>query len=307
MAEPATKANSSRSPVESVPPPCRIANATTKAAPSTDAIQNSGFGRSWVMTTATNAVAIGRIPSTTPPCEASTVCTASAISSGNRMVTQSIATVNCGHSRRGGNGRGRISSSTSAQRPAIAVRSAVNASGSNPETAMRVAGSVPPKTATPMNPSNRPRRSRDNKAEGMAREVASLAAGVQPSPTPHGGHAPGIRSVNTAPHQTDPGQKQQPKHDVAEILVAQRMIGARTQPCTDHGAGKSQQREPDHLHVDESGDRLQDKSRGQYRPVEGLENGAALFLVPAAHTGPQNGKRTGQAGEAAQNAAGESH
>ena len=41
--------------------------------------------RSWVMTTATSAVAIGSIPSTTPPCEASTVCTASAIRNGNRI------------------------------------------------------------------------------------------------------------------------------------------------------------------------------------------------------------------------------
>ena len=60
MAEVATAANSSRSPAESAPPPWRIANAITSAAPTMDAIQNSGFGRSWVMTTATSAVAIGK-------------------------------------------------------------------------------------------------------------------------------------------------------------------------------------------------------------------------------------------------------
>ncbi len=47
--------------------------ATTSAAPARDAIQNSGCGRSWVMRTATKAVAIGSAPITTPPCEALTV------------------------------------------------------------------------------------------------------------------------------------------------------------------------------------------------------------------------------------------
>ena len=159
--------NSRRSPAESVPPPCRIANAITSAAPATDAIQNSGFGRSWVMTTATSAVAIGKIPSTTPPCEASTVCTASAIRNGNRMLTHSIAIASCGHSRRGGSGRRSTISSASAHRPAIAVRSAVMASGSIADTAMRVAGSVPPKMATPTKPSSRPRCSRRTNAEEM--------------------------------------------------------------------------------------------------------------------------------------------
>ena len=58
MADAATAANSRRSPGDSAPPPWRSANATTSAAPAIDAIQNSGFGRSWVIGTATSAVAM---------------------------------------------------------------------------------------------------------------------------------------------------------------------------------------------------------------------------------------------------------
>ncbi len=126
MAESATW---SRTAGDRRPRACRrlVASRTRppRAAPATDAIQNSGFGRSWVITTATSAVAIGRIPSTTPPCEASTVCIASAIRNGNRMLTHSIAITSCGHSRRGGSGRRSTISSASEHSPAIAVRSAV--------------------------------------------------------------------------------------------------------------------------------------------------------------------------------------
>ena len=113
------------------------------------------------MATATSAVAMGKITSTTPPCEASTVCIASAIRNGNAMLTHSIAIVSGSHSRRGGSGRRSTSSRTSEHSPAIAVRSAVRAIGSIADTAIRVAGSVPPKIAMPTKPSNRPRRSRE--------------------------------------------------------------------------------------------------------------------------------------------------
>jgi hypothetical protein len=45
------------------------------------------------------------------------------------------------------------------------VRSAVSASGSIADTAIRVAGSVPPKIAMPTKPSTRPSRSRDSAME----------------------------------------------------------------------------------------------------------------------------------------------
>ena len=169
MAETTTAANSSRSPVENVPPPWRSENAITSAAPVIEAIQNSGLGRSWVMATATSAVAIGSTPSTTPPCEASTRCIPIDISSGNSTATQSIAMTSCRQSARGGSGRRSTSSSASEHTPAIAVRSAVSAIGSISATAIRVAGSVPPKITMPMKPSSRPSRSREA-GEDMARE-----------------------------------------------------------------------------------------------------------------------------------------
>jgi hypothetical protein len=110
--------------------------------------------------TATNAVAIGITPNTTPPCEASTVCMPSAISSGNRTTTQIMAMMICGHNARGGGGRRSAIRSASEHRPAIAARSAVSAKGSIAETASRVAGSVPPKITMPTTPSKRPSCSR---------------------------------------------------------------------------------------------------------------------------------------------------
>ncbi len=93
--------------------------------------------------------------------------TARAIRNGNAILTQSMATASCGHSRRGGKGRRNTSNRASEARPAMAVRSDVSANGSIAETAMRVAGSVPPKIAMPTKPSSRPRRSRDGN-EGVA-------------------------------------------------------------------------------------------------------------------------------------------
>src|ERR1700687_656652 len=87
--------------------------------------------------------------------------------------------------------------SASEHSPAITVLIAVKASGAIADTAMRVAGSVPPKIAMPTKPSNRPRCSRerpredscDREGEDMAREVANLRACVQRSDAAHGGHA----------------------------------------------------------------------------------------------------------------------
>ena len=125
--------------------------------------------------TATRAVAIGMIPNTTPPCEASTVCTPTDIRNGNRMATQSIVITSCGHSARGGSGRRNTTSNTSEHSPAITVRSEVSAIGSIADTAIRVAGSVPPKINTPTKPSNRPRRWREKGGEVMMRLVSCFA------------------------------------------------------------------------------------------------------------------------------------
>ncbi len=85
------------------------------------------------------------------------------------MPTQSIAIASCGHNARGGSGRRNTSNSASEHSPAIAARSEVSAIGSMALTAIRVAGSVPPKMATPTKPSSRPRRSRDREGEVMVR------------------------------------------------------------------------------------------------------------------------------------------
>ena len=77
------------------------------------------------------------------------------------MATQIMVITSCGHSARGGSLRRNTSRSTSEHSPAITVRSEVSAIGSIAETAIRVAGSVPPKITMPTKPSNRPRRSRD--------------------------------------------------------------------------------------------------------------------------------------------------
>ena len=79
------------------------------------------------------------------------------------MATQSMVITSCGHSARGGSLRRNTSSSASEHSPAIAVRSEVSAIGSISATAIRVAGSVPPKIAMPTKPSSRPRRSRDSR------------------------------------------------------------------------------------------------------------------------------------------------
>ena len=64
------------SPRDSVMPLSRIAKVTTRAAPATPQIQNSGEGRSPPISAAKMLVASGRMPSTTPPCAAGTVCMA---------------------------------------------------------------------------------------------------------------------------------------------------------------------------------------------------------------------------------------
>src|SRR5207244_12395197 len=82
--------------------------------------------------------------------------------------------------------------------PASAVSSAVSTIGSTADTAMRVAGSVPPKMIMPTKPSSKPSRSRDNggddsrdsEGEDIARQLSASPVQVQRWRAPHGGHAP---------------------------------------------------------------------------------------------------------------------
>src|SRR5262249_16175567 len=87
----------------------------------------------------------------------------------------------------------------------MAVRNAVNASGSIADTAIRVAGSVPPKIAKPTKPSTRPSRSRDSGEvscstageEDMMRDLIASAAGVQHDVASHDGYAHPCNHVRT--------------------------------------------------------------------------------------------------------------
>src|SRR5258705_11895943 len=98
---------------------------------------------------------------------------------------------------------------------------------------------------------------------------------------------------NSAPHQADARQEQQPEHDIAEIPIAERVIDSCAEPRTGQRSREGKQHEPDHVRLDEAGCDLDAKGSREDRPVEGLENAAPLLLAPAAHAGPQDRQRTG--------------
>src|SRR5258708_9970822 len=107
----------------------------------------------------------------------------------------------------------------------------------------------------PKKPSNTPRCRRETGVEAMMPDVAGSLARVQRLRAPDGGHAR-LSQPETAPDQTDPGQKQQAKHDVAEISVAQRAIGSPAEPGAEYRRRHHQQYEPNHFHPDEARCRL---------------------------------------------------
>src|SRR5689334_4609661 len=109
---------------------------------------------------------------------------------------------------------------------------------------------------------------------------------------------------NAAPYKPYTGQEQEAQHHVAKIAVAQRVIGPRPQPGADHGAGKGDQRQPEHIRLDEARADLDEERDGQNAEIEDLENAAALLLGPAAHAGPEDRQWTRESGEPTQNAAG---
>ena len=58
-----------------------------------------------------------------------------------------------------------------------------------------------------------------------------------------------LSMADTAPHQSDAGQKQQPEHDVTKIPVAQAVIDSRAGPGAEYRSGESDQRQPERLPV----------------------------------------------------------
>ena len=67
-----------------------------------------------------------------------------------------------------------------------------------------------------------------------------------------GSCAGGLMRRDSAPHQAYAGQKQKAQHDVAKILIAERMIAARAQPGAGDRCGERQQCEPDHVSFDQA-------------------------------------------------------
>ena len=80
--------------------------------------------------------------------------------------------------------------------------------------------------------------------------------------------------AKTVPHQAEAGQNQQAEHDVAEMLVAQRVIDARPTPGADQRSRKRDERKPDHLRFDEARCRLQRQRSCKHREIEELEDAA---------------------------------
>src|ERR1700756_3893483 len=98
--------------------------------------------------------------------------------------------------------------------------------------------------------------------------------------------------ADAAPQQSDPGQNQKPEHDVAEVSIAERMIGPCAEPRADECSWESAYHQPDDFRFDEAGCDLHAERGCEDRPVESLENAAPLLLAPAAHAGPQDGNGT---------------
>src|SRR3954467_1368787 len=104
--------------------------------------------------------------------------------------------------------------------------------------------------------------------------------------------------AQTVPDQAEARQEQETEHDIAKMLVAQRVVDARAGPCADQRARKCDHREPDHLERDEARGGLQHQSGGEHGEIEELEDAAPLVLIPAADVGPQDRKRPRQSGKA---------
>src|SRR5690349_7563919 len=106
------------------------------------------------------------------------------------------------------------------------------------------------------------------------------------------------------PDECCAGQKQQAQHDVAKIPIVQRVIKFCAKPAADEGSGKSNEREVDHLALDQAAGCLKAQRREQYAGVEALKDAAPLVLAPAPDACPQDRQRTGETGKAAKDATG---
>lgn len=168
------------SPDVSAMPLSRMAKATTTAAPATPHSQNRVDGRSPPISAAKTLVARGRMPSTTPPCEAGTVCMAIDERMGNAKTRSTPAASN---PARWGFGNGFLStrSRMPAARLATVARPTVTNQGLKDSSASRVNGKVPPKITTPSNPSASPMVSREILLSSLASAGWDMQKGLEPA------------------------------------------------------------------------------------------------------------------------------
>ena len=129
-----------------------MAKVMTAADPAMAQTQKASEGRSPANTTLIMAVASGNAPSTTPPCEAGTVCMAMAERVGKPNTTPAATTSSVFTSLDDGHGWRVNSSKGPATAAAATVRPNDRNSGFISSTARRVKGSVRAKMATPMTP-----------------------------------------------------------------------------------------------------------------------------------------------------------
>ena len=66
--------------------------------------------------------------------------------------------------------------------------------------------------------------------------------------------------THAAPHQAQAGKKQEPKHDIGKVLVAERAIEPRAQPRAEDGRRERERRQPEHLPIDPAARRLQTRA-----------------------------------------------
>ena len=139
------------------PPPSTTAKATTAPLPTKATSQNPGLGRSPQNIAAARVVANGKMPSTTPPCDAGTDSMAMDMNRGKPITRHSPATISRFQYRMGGTGWRATRKITAATKAATTARPMPTVTTSRPpERAMRVTGSVIEKMATPIKPSPRP-------------------------------------------------------------------------------------------------------------------------------------------------------
>src|SRR6185437_2175109 len=113
-----------------------------------------------------------------------------------------------------------------------------------------------------------------------------------------------MRALSLAgPGQYHAGEEEEAEHDPRKPAVAEPLVDFRTEPgAGDAARDRGQRRQPD-LPGKESRPSVGDQRCAEDREVEGLQDASPVVLGIAADVGPQDDRRTGNAGETTENAA----